>query len=431
MMINWSIIFSFSIVSAALVLGVLGLLFTISVPSSERWNKRFFQHYFTVLLLCCLFALAEMLFSYYSVLNIKPLYYFIMVPECLTLSLPMPMLTIFLLHCGGKGKRSNKKLLYPALGLWAAYSILLLSALFLGIFSHDAVDDQYYRGPLYPLLLLPLIAILALNLAGTIRRRAYFARKVFFGLLTALLPMTFALVLQIFFDVFPLIDISYVISALVMYSFVLSDQIKQDQRHQREIANQHVNIMVLQMRPHFIYNAMTSIYYLVDADPQAAKDAIRDFSKYLHQNFSAVVKTENIPFEEELAHTRAYLAIEKARFSDRLDVTFDTPNTQFFLPPLTLEPLVENAVKHGMDPDCDPLHILIRTRAVEDGNEITVINDGAEFKPTESDDDGVGLKSVRERLELMCGGTLRITPMDGGGAAVTLWIPKDKEPKKA
>ena len=76
-----------------------------------------------------------------------------------------------------------------------------------------------------------------------------------------------------------------------------------------------------------------------------------------------------------------------------------------------------------MNPDCDPLHILIRTRAMEDGHEITVINDGAELKLSETNPDGISLKNVRERLEIMCGGTLNIMPRDGGGAIVTLWIP--------
>ena len=139
---------------------------------------------------------------------------------------------------------------------------------------------------------------------------------------------------------------------------------------------------------------------------------------------TGVTKTENIPFEEELAHTRAYLAVEKARFGDRLQVTWDTPDTVFSLPPLTLQPIVENAVKHGMDPDLDALHILIRTRVSENGSEITVVNDGMAFNPPEPDSDGIGLKSVSERLARMCGGTLRVTPLPSGGASVTLRIPK-------
>ena len=99
------------------------------------------------------------------------------------------------------------------------------------------------------------------------------------------------------------------------------------------------------------------------------------------------------------------------------------PHTVFCLPPLTLEPIVENAVKHGMDPDCEPLCILIRTRATDDGSEITIENNGADLKAMEPDSDGVGLSSVRKRLELMCGGTLRIRPREGGGAVATMWIP--------
>ena len=105
-------------------------------------------------------------------------------------------------------------------------------------------------------------------------------------------------------------------------------------------------------------------------------------------------------------------------------MTYDLADTVFSLPPLTLEPIVENAVKHGMDPDLDTLHILIRTRAAGNGHEITVINNGAALDLAESDGEGVGLKNVSDRLARMCGGTLRITPRDGGGAMVTLWIPQ-------
>ena len=178
------------------------------------------------------------------------------------------------------------------------------------------------------------------------------------------------------------------------------------------------------MRPHFIYNAMTSIYYITEENPQKGLKVIRDFTVYLRKVFNSVTKREPIPFEEELEHTRAYLSVEQARFEDKLAVTFDTPHTDFRLPPLTLQPIVENAVKHGMDPEIDRMSVVIRTRSLDGGSEIVVENDGTDFIPITDGAEGVGLGSTRDRVARMCGGRRDIAPRDGGGAVVTLWIPE-------
>lgn len=261
-----------------------------------------------------------------------------------------------------------------------------------------------------------------LNLIGVFHRWKKLTLKQRHALLIYIVAPLAAMILQMFFYVLLLVAYGTLIGALAMFVFILTEQMDFAVRQVRENAEKEFDLKVLQMRPHFIYNAMLSIYYLVDADSQAAKQAILDFSKYLHQNFNAVVKTEQIPFQEELAHTKAYLAVEHARFGERLAVTYDTPHMMFRLPPLTLEPIVENAVKHGMDPDSEALHILIRTRAMESGSEITVENDGAEFKPAKPGG-GVSLSSVRDRLAVMCGGTIMIAPKHGSGTIVTLWIP--------
>ena len=81
-----------------------------------------------------------------------------------------------------------------------------------------------------------------------------------------------------------------------MFLIILYDQGAQILRQEREIANQRASIMVLQMRPHFIYNTMTSIYYLCDMDPQKAKQITMDFTSYLRKNFNAVASDSTIPF---------------------------------------------------------------------------------------------------------------------------------------
>ena len=106
-----------------------------------------------------------------------------------------------------------------------------------------------------------------------------------------------------------------------------------------------------------------------------------------------------------------------------LVVDFDTPFTQFRLPPLTLQPIVENAVKHGFDPDSAPLRISIRTRRTDSGAEITVEDTGPGFDPTDESKPHIALDNIRQRLEMMCHGNMEIAPREGGGTVVKVTIP--------
>ena len=148
-----------------------------------------------------------------------------------------------------------------------------------------------------------------------------------------------------------------------------------------------------------------------------------DFTNYLRKNFTAIASEELIPFSEELEHTRAYLAVEQAQFSDSLFVDYDTPHIDFRVPPLTLQPIVENAVKHGMDPDSEPLHIVIRTGRTDSGSEIIVENNGTDFEPADDSEPHIALKNIQQRLEMMCQGDMKITPRTGGGTVVKVTIP--------
>jgi LytS/YehU family sensor histidine kinase len=266
------------------------------------------------------------------------------------------------------------------------------------------------------------------------RRRTRLSRKTFLSLVIAQMPMAFTLILNLFVDAVLLFGISYVLSALVMYSLVLSDQIEQDFRHQQriaeqqgEIARQRANVMVLQMRPHFIYNTLTSIHCLCKLNPEKAQQVTMDFTNYLRKNFNAIASDSTIPFSMELEHTRAYLAVEKAQHEDMLSVDYDTPFTYFRLPSLTLQPIVENSVKHGMDPYHGPLHISIRTRRTDSVTEIIVEDNGSGFDLSDENRPHTALDNIRQRLELMCAGKLDVMSRDGGGTTVTVTIPDQKE----
>jgi len=422
---NWIDIFYSSVFGAALLLSMLGGWITTIMPGIDRWSKRFFLSYFITLMLCCFSSLLETVLYDYPVPD--EAIYFVLSLESLLLSLPLPMLTVYLLHCCGENIRGSK-LFHAVLGLWAIYFVQLTCASpLIGGYYHITPDGQFCREALYPLGLLPLVAILLLNLAGTVRRRTRLSHKAFLGFLIATLPMTVALLVQMFVNVFPLLDISLVLAILSMYGLILSDQIERDLRQQREIAHQRASIMVLQMRPHFIYNAMASIYSLCRQDPEKARQVIMDFTAYLRKNFTAIASAAPIPFSSELDHTRAYLAVEQAQYEDSLVVDYDTPHILFRVPPLTLQPIVENAVKHGRDPYAGQFHISIQTRKTDSGSEIVVMDNGRGFDFDDDSEPGIALKNIQQRLKSMCGGELTILPREGGGTVVKVTIPGQGE----
>ena len=166
----------FSLYVGAFLLSVMGLWFSAIVTGIDRFSKRFFMSYFLIFMLCCLSSIVEAIFQYYIVP--KAIYYFMLLLATLLLSLPLPMLTVYLLHCCGESIRSSR-FFHAVLGLWTVFFILLVSVPFVGGFGHITPEDQFYRGPLYPLLQIPIISVLLFNVAGTVRRRAHFSRKAF------------------------------------------------------------------------------------------------------------------------------------------------------------------------------------------------------------------------------------------------------------
>ncbi len=241
------------------------------------------------------------------------------------------------------------------------------------------------------------------------------------------------MILQMLFYGILLIVLGTSVSIMIMFAYIVSDQIKKNIRQSSKIAEQKLFITTLQMRPHFIYNTLSNIYYLCDIDPKKAKLLIGNFTTYLQKNFHAMTKQEPIPFEEELLHTKAFLEVAKVRYEDMISVEYNAGFTSFRLPPLTLEPIVENAVKHGLDPEADMLNIFIRTEHRDGEIRIVVENDGVSY--SEEDDatsengaysEHIGLKNVRDRLKAMCNGTLDIRQRDGGGTVVTIIVPDKK-----
>lgn len=188
-----------------------------------------------------------------------------------------------------------------------------------------------------------------------------------------------------------------------------------------------ISIMLSQIQPHFLYNTLNSIYQLCETNPMRARSMVNSFSEYLRNNLSTLEATGLISFETELAHVNTYLDIEKIRFEDTLEIEYDIKCIDFSLPVLTVQPIVENAVKHGTSKKRGGGCVKISTEEAGESYVITVSDTGCGFDPAVPKDDGkrhVGIENVRQRLANMCAGSLTIESKVGEGTIATIRIPK-------
>ena len=428
-MTNWIDLTNYSFAVAGLIISVLGLLVSIRSHMKDPLIRRFFIVMFSILVAYTASTLLDQCSLYlmgpeYSLLSRIALFM-----ESSLSSLLMPLLSMFILYsCGDSLK--TQPVTYISNGLWLLYMAFLVLTQFTRTFFYIDDLNVYHRGPLYFIILIPPALLMLTNLIALIRRRNKMTATQLTAFLVYLVVPLVCMLIQMWSYGLLLIVIGTTVSALIMLLYILRDQQEQFLEQEMEHARQEISIRMLQIRPHFIYNTLSSIYYLCELDPKKAQQVIKDFTVYLRKNYSAIVKEELIPFEEELEHTKAYLAVEKARYEKYLFVEYDIPFTAFRLPPLTLQPIAENAVKHGLDTDLEPLHILIRTLQQDNMVQVIIEDTGPGFdlqSPEEiPDHDGslrIGLSNVRERLKLMADASLDISAKKGGGTAVTISIP--------
>jgi len=414
---------AFSLCGAIIITMALGIVLSAFMPALDRWSKRYFIVLFSMMFLCAVFCFLALIFWYDpSKAVAEKIIYFL---EGLFLTTPIYAPTIFLLHYSGD-KIKNSVLFWLVTAILGLYLIMLTVAQFTDVFYYVTPDNQFNRGQLWALWMTPLAVCMVLNTTGLFYRAKKLPRKYFIALLIYFLYMTAMILTHLFYYVEALIVIGMALFALISFVLILSDNMDNHIRKEYQIAHQRAGIMVLQMRPHFIFNTMMGIYYLCDRDPQKAKKVTLDFTSYLRKNFAAIASEEPVPFSDELEHTRAYLAVEQAQFDDTLFVDFNTPYRSFRVPPLTLQPIVENAVKHGMKSSNDPIHITIVTRHTNNAVEIIVEDDGVGFDPagnTDDNDPHIALNNIKERLKMTCDGKMTIAPRDGGGTSVKITIP--------
>ena len=297
------------------------------------------------------------------------------------------------------------------------------------LFSHVCFwieNNQFHRGPLgfscHIVSAIILLYVLYLTFAAQAKRDR-------FQLIipTVNIALVFAGAVMDTFIAYTQSGITFLsiamVSSALFYCIWLHLKFVHDHEKALE-AESRIRIMMSQIQPHFLYNTLSSIQALCRIDPEKAFDVTEKFGTYLRNNIDSLDQPDLIPFAKELEHTRVYSEIEMIRFPN-VRVHYDVPDTDFSVPALTVQPLVENAIRHGVRIREEGV-VTVSSRTTDRCHEIVIADNGKGFDTAllkTADGTHIGVRNVQERIEKMCGGTLTVESVIDKGTTVTICIP--------
>lgn len=295
-------------------------------------------------------------------------------------------------------------------------------------------DDGYQRGSLFIVSqLVPLFCYLVFTALVMIYRRKLKRREVVSFLLYIFMPFG-CNVAQMLIRGIAVVNIGVTLALLfILMNIQLENEIalwkqtKELAEQKTTLAEQRVQLLLSQIQSHFLFNSLGTIAELCRLNPKAAEKATEEFASFLRGNMMSLNTNEPIPFEKEMDHVKSYLYLERQRLQERLQVDYDIETTDFLIPPLSLQPLVENAVRHGICHRKEGGHVTIRTKKTDEYAVVTIADDGIGMDRAREQINlgkhaSIGISNVRHRVETMVKGRMEIKSSDKG-TAITIWIP--------
>ncbi|MCH4192631.1 MAG: histidine kinase [Butyrivibrio sp.] len=344
---------------------------------------------------------------------------------------PMVMIyTMYIKHCVTDKSR------YPGILEYLCY-VVCVTGIMLNLISisvplvFSCNGGFYARGPLFVtnqgLGLFALLCDACLLIACRDRMK----RHDLIALLSYMLIPLITVIAQIFLPPEPdLSDIGITLGLLIIFMFSHVSRGKLIAQQEKELTDMHISILISQIRPHFLYNTLAVIQGMCHGKAPEAEQTTIEFAEYLRGNMDFIGDNRMIAFTQELWHTQLYLSLEQKRFGGMLRTEYDTRDKDFHIPALTLQPIVENAVKHGIMKREEGGTVTIITEREALFHVITVRDDGVGFDPAEERKDDrshIGIANVRERLKIMCSGTLEIRSVKGQGTEAVIRIPTGED----
>lgn len=308
--------------------------------------------------------------------------------------------------------------------------LLLIISQFTHWYYYFDENNVYHRNSMYALSVIVGMLPCVLDFTLLIQYRKRLSKIMLFSLIAYLaVPMLTACVLMFYYGI-SLLNICLTICMIFIFLAAITENRKIREQKEKEMADLRIEVMLSQISPHFIYNTLTAIQYLCVKDPMMAEETVGEFAAYLRNTIDSLTTKKSIPFEKELEHVKNYLAIEKKRFGDCVHVIYDIKEKEFEIPTLTIQPIVENAIKYGIGKKENGGTVWICTEKTKDGYQITVKDNGVGFDVNAVLDDKrshIGIHNVKSRLKSMCGGVLQIESVLGEGTEAIVRIPYQNE----
>lgn len=314
---------------------------------------------------------------------------------------------------------------------------LMFLAVCLTVISHFNhmyyfIDEQniYHRQGWFWMSQMFGIAGMILNACLLFYHRSKMKRTEFWAFSIYICLPVAALLFQILFYSIAVLYLATTICLICIYINIQIALSREVSRKELELEKAKTAIMLSQIQPHFLYNALTGIKALCGSDPQKAMDAMEHFSYFLRSNLDSLTDTRLILFTKEIGHVKDYFYLEKMRFGDRVNLKMELDFQDFMLPPLTLQPIVENAVRYGITKKDNGGTVTIKSEKQDGQIQIIIRDDGVGFDVGAPKEDGrthTGIENVRSRLEVQCGGSIKIQSEKGVGTVVRITLPGKEE----
>ena len=319
-------------------------------------------------------------------------------------------------------KEKMRKVLFIVNGvLFAVFIVLDLTNIFSHLFFY-AVDGVYTRNSLmfisqgYQFVMLAIVLLVTLiNDKLVIREKIAFA-------FYCLIPVV-AIILQNIFKGYAIAYASIIVAIEVLFFFVNVSKNIQLAEEQKKNKEAQIKVMMSQIQPHFVYNSLSAISTLIKKDPERAQVALDEFTDYLRHNLAALTETKLIPFDKELKHIQTYIDLEKIRFGDRINVIYDIQVRDFNVPTLSIQPIVENAIKHGILKKLEGGTLTFKTYDSGYAYVVEVIDDGVGFfmNPVDFQNNmHFGINNIKYRLKSMCSSDIKIESEINKGTKVVI-----------
>ncbi|MCR4606038.1 MAG: histidine kinase [Eubacterium sp.] len=314
-------------------------------------------------------------------------------------------------------------------GVVLGNALVHMTTFFSGICFTHTETGGFVRGPLgYTSFIVSGVLLVVLVVGGfrefTIKKKSDYVIPMFASIFVA-----FSAIAELMMDTSTPISflIVAVVSACVFYYVWLHMAFIREHEMEME-AGQRIKIMMSQIQPHFLFNTLATVRALYRKDPDLADDTLEKFGVYLRQNIDSLDKPDLIPFSEELKHTRVYADIEKIRFPS-IEIKYDIEEDDFEVPALTIQPLVENAIRHGVRiREHGLIEVVVRKKRY--GHSIVIKDNGKGFDtdaPMSTERSHIGLSNVKDRIESMCHGDMKIDSKIDEGTTITIRLPYSGE----